>query len=120
MPRRTVPPVALSPAGRELAQRFDALFARMEEARGALARGEVPDLLPVRELLDGILERFSALPQEEVPAFEPRMLALVAEVRELGRVLGEALDAVGSELAGMAERVRAARAYGRGGGGGEG
>lgn len=115
MSRRPVQPSAVSPAGRELARRFDALFARMEEAQRTLAAGDVPDLAAVRALLDEVLDALSALPPEDVPAFEPHMLALVAEVRDLGRALGEALGAVGDELTALAGRIRAARAYGRGG-----
>ncbi len=113
MPHRRLRAAALSPAGQELVRRFESFFARMEEARSALRAGQVPDLAAVRSLLDEILAGFRSLPEGEGPLFEPFMLGLVVEVRELGRALGDALESTREELAGLDERARAVRAYGR-------
>lgn len=113
MPCCRLQAAARSPAGQELVRRFESFFARMEEAQNTLRVGGVPDLAIVRELLDEILACFCDLSEDDKARFEPFVLGLVVEVRELGRALGEALESTLRELAGIDERIRAAHAYGR-------
>ncbi len=98
-------------------RRFDALFARLQRARAELAAGGAPELEEASRELDRLCREMAALPAEAVRVLEPRLLALVHEVRALFAATARALRETGDELGRSLRRAEAVRAYARTAGG---
>ncbi len=108
----------VSPQLAAVERRFAALSEQLRRARVVLAAGEVPELEAAAHELEALCRELGTLPAEEVRLLEPRLLALVHDVRELFTSTGRALRETGEELGRGLRHAEAARAYARSGGSG--
>ncbi|MBI4183071.1 MAG: hypothetical protein HY521_03620 [Proteobacteria bacterium] len=105
----------MSPAD-EARRLLDQAGAQVDKARGLIEQGEGVDLAPMEARITELCAAIAALGEAEARALRPALVGLLDEVTRLGEELKRRHRDLGTELQGLAERTRAATAYGRRGG----